>query len=386
MTARTRLRCIRAPALAGLLILAACTDSIGVAGDSCAGRTRVSADQVVTCLRQTGSIGSREAAVADSVFAAADSLVAALAATSDYSRFRNSGIVLAAKQHFTDFYDRGLLTDSVRFNRMVDHVAVTLEFVRGELAATPSGLYFPRRTPDLGWSFQDQVGIYFEPSLTMERRMGAVPPILHAAASEFLRLGEAMWSYGEIRRSGGRPEMVWELEYSARTCIADEVAPRISAGVQGPALNLFTELFRVTADPLWRDRARAVLTSLDRGWSDRGVRLDDTTHGYWWESASPPAMTWRGDAETVVAVLRYAALTGDTSATRLGRGGLAALAYWTPMFDTGSRLRYCLAGGFASSDTQQIFVALARALFAETGDSVWDVRSIRWAGYAAGGA
>lgn len=372
--------------LTGLvLLISGCTDPSGPSGNPCAGRTRVSADHAVACLRQSGAIGLADAAAADSVFAAADSLVAALALTSEYSRFRNSGIVLAAKQHFTDFYDRGLLRDSVRFNRMVDHVAVTLEFVRGDLTAGADGLYFPRRTPELGWSFQDQVGVYFEPSLTIERRMGAVPPILHDAAVEFIQLGEAMWTYGELRRAGGPPEMVWELEYSARTCIADEVAPRLSAAVQGPALNLFTELFRVTADPLWRDRARAVLSSLDRGWSDGGVRLDDTTHGSWWESASPAAMTWRGDAATELAVLRYAALTGDTTAVRLGQGGLAALAYWTPMFDTGSALRFCLAGGFGSGDTQQIFVGLAHALFAETGDSVWEERSVRWAGYPAGG-
>jgi hypothetical protein len=179
--------------------------------------------------------------------------------------------------------------------------------------------------------------------------------------------------------------MVWELEYSERTCIADEVAPRLSAGVQGPALNLFGELFRVTADPLWRDRAGAVLASLDRAWSEGGVRLDDTTHGYWWEAGSPAAMTWRGDAATVVAVLRFAALTGDTTAARLGQRGLAALAYWTPMFDTGSGLRFCLTGGFGSTDTRQILVALARELFAETGDSAWEERADRWAGYETGG-
>jgi hypothetical protein len=160
--------------------------------------------------------------------------------------------------------------------------------------------------------------------------------------------------------------------------------PWRSSMPQGDVMRLFTVLFRRTREAVWSERAKAVLVSFDTPWSRGGVRLDDTTDGYWYEEALPEAMIWNGSMQALVDVGVYAeTFPSDSLGTRLWRRGLDAAYQFTPDYDTGTWLRYSRVQGNVAGHYRNFYVALALSLGRLSGDTAtWKSYARRWAGYA----
>lgn len=339
-----------------------------------------SSSALVQCLADSGALTGADLASADSVLADARFVMDSLEQVASPANYDSFGLVLASIRQFEDLFDAGKLTDSARVNRMIDHIAVTLEWVREAPQPDSWGMITPRRTPGLGWLMRTGIGVYFEPGLTVEQRMGFVPGVAPVPA-DGIALGEALWSYRRHLDGPGGPAAVWELFYSSRSCLSSVAAPRTSAEVQGSILAMFSALYKSTQDQRWRDRGHAIVVSLQLPRENGGVREADTTGGYWFRDGAGGSRVWRGHAIALIAVLDFASITGDSVATRIGAEGLRAAKVWTPEFDTGNWTRPCLTGGYSDVNGHNLMIALARALHDRTGDVYWQATADKWASY-----
>src|SRR5205823_3820341 len=133
--------------------------------------------QIPSCLVQQGVLSSGAGFKAESLLRAATDLRDSLRQYGDTANFRRAADMTRALAHASDFYARGFLSDTARLNRILDHVAVTGEFVLGELtqSTTYSLRWYSKRTPGLVWVYYPNNGLFFVPTATYQTRFMIFP-------------------------------------------------------------------------------------------------------------------------------------------------------------------------------------------------------------------
>ena len=157
--------------------------------------------------------------------------------------------------------------------------------------------------------------------------------------------------------------------------------PWQSAMAQGSVMLLFTELYKRTGEPVWRQRAYEVFESYKVSWDNGGVLLPDTSHGYWWEEYSPRVMVWNGSVKALLTLGQFGITMHDTSAMRMYSRGIDALKYYTPRYDTGTWTLYSLTQGLNTVQYHAFCIQLLDALFAQSGDEWFKTTADRWRTY-----
>jgi hypothetical protein len=362
---------------AALTILAACGETPvepSFAPD-CVRPSSLTVEQMVGCLNEAEQLSDDDLYIALAEIASARRVADSLEHTGIYDDLLRGRFVLRALQHVADLYDEGAIRDSARMHRLLDHVVVSADFVRGNLVQDVDGYWLTLRTPGIAWSYLSNVGIYPEPAGSVTRVLGPGPESSAPPLALLEPLGEALWAYA-VPLSPENDAPVWELYYPWISCTVLLLPPRRSAAVQAGALRVFTELARRTGDPRWTGRAGAVLESFRTPWDDGGVRVEGWK-GAWWEEADPRAGSWGTAAGAAVAVWDFAELRG--SAEALAAEGVLAARVAAPNFDDGIWTRDCIGGGYQDRDGHQLYIRLAYALFERTGDAFWSDLGRRWA-------
>jgi hypothetical protein len=344
---------------------------------------------VLRCLTEQGVLDSATLLAHDSVLQDARVLTALYHELGDSLK---GALLDSSLARLSGFFSRGLLDDSGMVNRMVDHIAVSVEYVLGTIPVV-AHRYFPRRTPDLSWHYYPSTGqgIFFQPVETATAYGAQAPDTVGGTLSDLVRVGDALWHYAVWRVApDGRRFPLWLYNFKnglndptpGSTFLLMLNPPWRSGMAQGLILLLYTELYRRTSDPIWQQRAESVLTSFDVAWSDGGIRLDDTSSGYWFEEAHPDLWIWNGSMQALVALGVYARqFPADSLAAWLWTRGLQAAVARTPDYDTGSWLLYSRRQGNVAPHYRDYYVKIAQALGRLTGDPLWSGYAQRWAGY-----
>jgi hypothetical protein len=158
-------------------------------------------------------------------------------------------------------------------------------------------------------------------------------------------------------------------------------APWISGMAQAYAIILFSENYTRTQDSHWRSRAYDVLESFKVSWDEGGVLLPDTTHGYWWEEFHPTVMVWNGAAQAALAVGELWHATNDPGVGRMFDRSIAALKYYTPMFDTGYWTLYSRTQWYNTIAYHQSCIRIMDALYQVSSDPWFSTVADRWRTY-----
>jgi hypothetical protein len=285
-----------------------------------------------------------------------------------------------AMQHVSDFYARGLFSDSARFNRLVNHVAIMVDYVLAKGVPLPSFNYAPPSTPYIIWHKYAGLGIYFQPVSTVQAVTNMVPRP-DVPTDSVLGVAEAMYQYAVWHGSPLGPIPIWEYEFPWTSGGVSVVPPWKSGMAQGLALVLFTDAWQRSGDSRWKDRAFEVFRSMEVGWNEGGVRLDDTTHGYWWLEFHPTVMVWNGAAQALVGLTYFANATQDPAALHAEARGIEAMKYYTPEFDTGTWTMYSLTQGLNSRSYHHFQISLCDAMYDLTGDAWFKETADRWRSY-----
>ncbi|HEX6643472.1 MAG TPA: D-glucuronyl C5-epimerase family protein [Gemmatimonadales bacterium] len=366
-----------------LLAAAACASepTAGTDADSdCAPGLERSALATLECAASAGLLTPSQLDQAAEVLlraeAAIDSLEGPMGGADD--QYYRASWIRSALGNFAAFHVRGALTDSARIARLVDVVAVNTGFATGGLPVAGERV-FPSRTPHLTWVFYPSIGVYFQPVTTIENAIGIPFPDPAVATDTLLAIGNALWQYATWRSGAAGAFPVWEYDFNFLSDVQKR-APWISSLAQGEALKLYVELYRRTGDAVQAERAHQVFRSFRTFWSDGGILVDDTTHGYWWDEYDPRMWTWNGSMAALVAVGMYAETFGGDAVGIAARGQDAA-RYWTPSFDTGEWTTYSLLAGYVTVAYQRWHTMLAGALHDQTGDPFWSETASRWAAY-----
>jgi hypothetical protein len=117
------------------------------------------------------------------------------------------------------------------------------------------------------------------------------------------------------------------------------------------------------------------------GWDDNGVRLSDTTHGFWWEEFHPTVMVWNGSIQALVGVTYFAQATADPIALHALERGIEAVKYYTPMFDNGEWTLYSLTQGWNSQFYHGFQISLCDRMYEMTQDEWFKETADRWRTY-----
>jgi D-glucuronyl C5-epimerase-like protein len=354
-------------------------DDRRVSSDGCGSRSGLTGTNVPRCLYALGRIDHKTYRAADSLIRAAVVLGDSVLADTGLTSYLQYVDLLRAVGDVADFYIRGEFPDSVRFDRLVDRVAVTSQRARGRIA-TVGAVYYPARTPQLGWYYYSGYGLYFQPVTTVQQLIfltdGSRVPL-----DTLTKLGHALWRYAIWHQGGGESFPRWEYDFPWNTGAVLLVPPWESAMAQACAMEVFTELYRRTASSLWRDRARAVFRSFRVSMDEGGALLPDTAHGYWWEEYHPRVMVWNGSVKALLIVGDFAKTFADTTAQRMYQGGIAAVKYYTPWYDTGSWTYYSLTGYYNTRAYHAFEVVLLDALYAQNQDPWFKATADRWRAY-----
>ncbi|HEX2721469.1 MAG TPA: D-glucuronyl C5-epimerase family protein [Gemmatimonadaceae bacterium] len=346
------------------------------------------AGSIADCLTRDRLTTPARAAEIDSLLRDGRALSRALRGIGDTVRAR---VMDSALARFPNFYRSGLLDDTARLNRLVDHLNVTQEYVTGRTVQV-AFRHYSAVTPGVAWHYYPYTGagIFIHPLETVQSLGSATPDSLRASTDSLIAIGHAFWKYPVWYVAGGRRFPIWE--YLFKNEISDAATryrhllrpPWRSSMPQGDIVRLYSILYQRTGDEIWARRARSVLEGFDIPWSAGGLRLDDTTHGYWYEEALPEAMIWNGSMQALIDVGVYAkTFPGDSLGQRLWRRGLDAAEYYTPLYDTGSWLVYSRVQGNVAAHYRNFCVALALALSRMTGDTLqWKSYARRWAAYS----
>lgn len=363
---------------------------LGLAGCGTDAATRPNADcppidltdasAVATCLfdRHIVSASDRDSAL--TLFAAAEFKVDSLRALGDPVSHEQSARILRALASITGFHRRGLFVDSVRFHRIMDVVSVAIEIADGQVQLAGNGTVRPHATPHLVWYSYPGIGAFFQPVTTVQT-VAYIIPQPGLPTDSFVNIGEQMWRYAIWREARGVHFPVWEYDFTWTSGGVTNEAPWISGMNQGVVIELFAECFRRTGDIIWKIRALEVLKSLEVNWSEGGVRLDDTTHGYWWEEFHPIVQVWNGSVNAVIGVGHLWAVTHDPEVKRMFDRGIEAIKYYTPQYDTGTWTLYSRTEGLNTVGYHNVCIAMLDALFAQTGDQWFKDTADRWRGY-----
>lgn len=332
------------------------------------------------CLLAQGAITAADRALADAIIADAIGYRDSVRADTGIANFYKAVETNRALIHVSQLYGRGLLADSARFHRLVDHVAVTLEVQRGPKLSDLRVL--PRRTPYLMWIFYPGNGVFFQPVSTAQN-LGFLSVRANLSLDSLRNTGEALWAYAVWRSHDGMRFPVWEYEFTNSSGGVVNEAPWVSGQAQGLVLIVFAELYKRTGDARWRQRAFAVLKSFRVLWDDGGVLLPDTMHGYWWEEYSPYNRIWNGSAQAALGVGVLWRATGDAETKRMFDRSVEALKYFTPLYDTGSWTLYSVTDGYNSQAYHAGCIAILDALYATSGDTWFKDLADRWRSYVA---
>lgn len=327
------------------------------------------------CLATAGTLGASDRARADSLIAVATALRDSLSKVDAGGAHEITG----ALQHLGDFYGNGAFADSGRFDRMLDHLAVTLEHARGALVDY-NGRMFPLRTPWLSWHDYPDIGIYFQPVNTMQE-VEWLMPRPDASDDSVVAMSERLYQYALWREADGRRFPVWEYEFPWTSGGVAVKAPWISGLAEGLGLALFADAYRRTNDPVWRTRTYEILNAMYVPWQDGGVLLPDTSHGYWWEEYHPTVQVWNGSAWALLGVGYAAQVTGDPEISRLFSRGIDALKYYTPLYDTGTWTLYSRTQGYNTVAYHTLCIDIMDAFYARTGDPWFKTVADRWRSY-----
>lgn len=335
-----------------------------------------SPELAVLCLSEARQIsdGDREAALRQ--LATDSALEDSLQVAGQYDKM---GDVTRALGRIGDFYARGLFPDSVRFHRMMDHLAITTDYVRG-LVPNVGGRTAPTATPYLVWHPYAGLGLFFQPVETTQLVVYVLPRD-DIPLDSLLQIAQHLYAYAVWRSYGGLRYPVWEYEFDFASGGVTAYAPWVSGLAETTAMMVFAEAYRRTGDVVWLNRARETLNSLRVPWDKGGVLLPDTTHGYWWEEFHPVVQIWNGGAEALAGVAFLYNVTGDTAVKTMYDKGLAALKYYTPSYDTGTWTLYSRTQGYNSTFYHGLSIQRLDGLYSLTGDPWFKSVADRWRTY-----
>lgn len=332
------------------------------------------------CLLAAGTITPFEAGAADSLLRRAAFVQDSLARRFDSVSVDRSERLTRSLGVLPDFFNRGLLTDSARFNRVLDHIAVTLDFATNTLQFV-GGRAFPARTPWLSWHLYSPQGLYFQPVETAQLITGTTYPRPDVPLDSLLGIVGALYNYAIWRDAEGVRFPVWEYEFTWTSGGVTNPAPWVSAQAQGRIVSLFAEAYRRTGDPVWRDRAFEVLRAFRVSWASGGVRMGDTTHGYWWEEFNPVVQVYNGSVQAALDLGFVESVLHDAQIEQAFGRGIEAIKYYTQFYDTGSWTLYSRTQGLNSRHYHNYHIQLMDRLYEVTGDPWFAATADRWRSY-----
>lgn len=339
---------------------------------------------IPSCLLAEGVITPGTYAASQAIVDAARTLRDSLRPLHSDHAMRMSPYLSRSLQSLDEFHARGVL-DSVLFDRAIDRVAVTVEFVTGQLRARGSIFKLPSRTPGLIWyEPQGTGGIFFQPASTIFET-GMYYGAATLPLDSLVRTAEALWRYATwvdgTGSSAGIRFPVWYYNFHWNGAGVPVAAPWRSGLTQGIALATLAAVFTRTGDPRWRDRASQVARSLTVPWNEGGVLVLDGD-GAWWEEYHPVTRIWNGHAFAVLGVGDYLKVVPeDTALARLYPSAVRAARIYAQRYDTGAWLKYSRNEWSVTEAYRTLHVSLARRIAAQTGDASWTEIANRWAGY-----
>jgi len=374
---------VRRRAVAGLgscVIVLACLDAFAIDPRlACEPGRLTTPDSVPVCLHFQKTITQEDRDGSIALLKSAERVRDSLRADSSAQSLTNALYMTRALGGIGTFYAGGLFSDSARFHRMMDQVAVTLEFVRGTLP-TVGPRSSPTSTPFLSWHLYANIGIYFQPVETSQLIAGILPRT-NVPIDSLLGVSQQLWRYGLWRTHETVQYPVWEYEFPWTSGGIGVQAPWISGMAQASSMMLFAQCYLRTGDYVWRDRAMTTFRSLMVPWDQGGVLLPDTSQGYWFEEFHPVVQVWNGAAEALLQVGYLSSVTHDPEVQRVYERGLHAMKYYTPFYDTGSWTLYSRTQGLNTRWYHNFHVQLADALFVQSGDSFFKTVADRWRSY-----
>jgi hypothetical protein len=368
------------------VVLPACSDAVGPRAEPpssspCARVPSLIADSVPGCLARADIISSRQYSSARALFDSAGQLRDSLRADTATASFIAASYLTRALRDIAEYYRRGVFDDSSRFARVVDHVGVTMDYVRGDAVWRNGVLYF-ERTPGLVWRYYPDRGFFQQPVETVQSVL-VVWPSATVSTDSLRKRAEALVRYAVRRGIHGRSFPVYEYYFDWTSGGISEPAPWRSSMAQGLVMELYTEMYKRTGEEQWRERARDIRTSYEVTWDEGGIMLNDTSHGYWFEEFSPDTWIWNGSAQALIGLGFYADATGDVTARRLFARGLEAMRHYTADYDTGRWTLYSRVQGLNTRSYHALHVRLADVLYEQSGDVYFQDTAARWRSYTA---
>ena len=362
------------------LTLAGCSADAATRPDAdCPPVDLTDAPAVATCLFARHIISANDRDSAYTLFTVAGTKADSYRTAGGSGNLDKGARILRALASITGFHRHGLFADSVRFHRIMDVVSVAIEIADGQ-APLLGGTVRPHTTPHLVWYSYPGIGAFFQPVTTVQT-VAYIIPQPGMPTDSFVNIAEQMYHYALWRKASGLRFPVWEYDFTWTSGGVTNEAPWISGMNQGVVIELFAECFKRTGDAIWRDRAFEVLNSLKANWSVGGVRLDDTTHGYWWEEFHPIVQVWNGSVNAVIGVGHLWSVTQDPEVKRMFDRGIEAIKYYTPQYDTGTWTLYSRTEGLNTVGYHNVCIAMLDALFAQTGDQWFKDTADRWRSY-----
>lgn len=349
-------------------------------GEECAPVASNNLSEIPACLERAGIIAEGDRVHADSVFTDALRVRDSVAESDRADAFTAASSITTAAQHVTDFYARGLFDDSTRFNRMVDHIAITIDYVTGQGVTLPSSNFAPVSTPYLIAHVYPGIGVFIQPVSTIQTvtsilsRPEVSTDSVVAVANAIYR--NAIWHESPLGRIP-----IWEYQFTATTGSVTLLPPWRSGMAQGLALVLFTDAWQRTGDEQWKARAFDVFRSMQVAYNDGGVRLDDTTHGFWWLEYHPTVMVWNGAVQALAGIVYFAYATQDPVALEAAARGIEAVKYYTPAYDPGFWTYYSRTQGLNTRFYHNFHIQLCDKLYEITGDPWFKETADRWRNY-----
>jgi hypothetical protein len=279
--------------------------------------------------------------------------------------------------------DRTLFTDSIHYHRALDRVRVSVEVARGGVPRDALGRFYPAATPHLAWARISGKGLHFQPVNSVQHVIYPVPKPWDKPVDTLLAVGEALWQYRvPTRLATGKVVPMWEYDFAHTSGGVSVTAPWHSGMAEGYALMLFAENYRHTGLQVWRDRAYAVLPALMTSWDSGGVRLPDTSAGYWFEEFHPTVQVFNGAAHVALHIgVAARDFADDPELTRIARSADAAILSAAPRYDDGRWTLYSRTQGWNTQVYHDMHIALMRELAAQTGDARYTALADKWAAY-----
>lgn len=328
-------------------------------------------------LREVISPADHDSSIA--LFTSAQATADSFRALGGPTNFEKSARIARSLGLVTGFHRRDLMNDSARFHRIMDAVSVAVEISEDRVAVV-GGKVRPSVTPFLVWYSYPGIGAYFQP-VTTSQTIAHLLPRTDVPTDSLINIADRLYNYAIWREYGGKRFPVWEYEFTWTSGGITAESPWISGMAQGLVMSVFAEVYRRTGSQGWKDRVYEVLNSFQVTWSNGGVMLDDTTHGYWWEEFHPIVQVWNGSVQALIDVGFVWSVTQDTMIKRMYDRGLESLKYNTPDYDTGNWTVYSRTQGQNSVAYHNFQIALLDVLYGQTGDPWVKETADRWRTY-----